>query len=266
MIPIQRLPLRPETLAVLTKRRASATKLVPRAKKIEQHWNYFLRKSAQISAANIAALGDVRAKLDAMFHGKCCYCEKVIAKDIEHFYPKTLYPSRMFDWDNLLRSCKDCNFEKLAEDPDDPMDATGARSLLDPSKDRPEEYLSWDLLTGLPVYIDRLTGVHRGERTVQVCDLDNQKFNDQRRKQAERFLYVLDHVINETPVRNDTRKLLDDLLEPGEPWLGVIRQILRDPSHARKIKQVEKKLPHVTPRISALRWTHPSLSLASIRS
>ena len=257
MIPIRRLPLRTETISVLAKRRASAAKLAPPTPKTEHHWNYFLRQSAQISAINISALRDVRSKLDTMFHGKCCYCEKIIAKDIEHFYPKTMYPKRMFDWDNLLRACKDCNFEKLSADPDDPLDSSGTRSLLDPTKDRPEDYLSWDLLTGLPVCINHVAGVHRGERTVRVCDLDNQKFNDQRRKQADRFLYVLEHVINETPVKMDTRKLLDDLLEPGEQWLGVIRQIIRDPRHAQWIKQVQKKLPHVTARIAALLWTHP---------
>ena len=257
MIPIRRLPLQANTITVLTKRGISAGKLAPQDPKIEERWNYFLRQGPPISAKNIAALGDVRTRLDLMFQGKCCYCEKIIAKDIEHFYPKTLYPMRMFVWENLLRACKDCNFEKLAADPDSPLDSSGERSLLDPTRDRPEDYLFWDLLTGLPVYAGNLTPVHRGERTVQVCNLDNQKFNDQRRKQADRFLYLLDHVIDEKPVKKDTRKLLDDLLEPGEPWLAVIRQIILDPAQAAMIKQVEQKLPHVAARFAALRWTHP---------
>lgn len=49
----------------------------------------------------------------------------------------------------------------------------------------------------------------------------------------------------------------DNLLEAGEPWLGVIRQIVRDPAHSSLIRAVEAKLPHLAARFTALRWTHP---------
>lgn len=254
MIPIRRIPLAPATRQVLAGRQRSANKLKPGAREIQHRWNYFLRQDAAIASRNRAALADVRRQLDAMFHGKCCYCEKIIAKDIEHFYPKTLYPARMFAWDNLLRACKDCNFEKHQHDP---LDAHGRRTLLDPTVDRPEDYFDWDLLTGAPVYRDRGPGTHPGRRTVAVCGLDNQKFNDQRRKRGRQFLYLVQQVLTETPVRRDTRDLLDDLLEAGEPWLGVIRQIVRDPAQSAALRDVEAKLPHLADRFTALRWTHP---------
>ncbi len=257
MIPIRRLPLDPRTLRVLKKRQLSADALTRGHKKIQHRWNYFLRQDPVIPPENIAALKDVRGQLDTMFQGKCCYCEKIIAKDIEHFYPKTLYPGRMFDWDNMLRACKDCNFEKHDSDPEDPCDAAGQRTLLDPTKDRPEDYFTWDLLFGLPVYVDRGAGAHRGKRTVDACDLANQKFNDQRSKRASWFQYLLSQVLDEDPVKPDTRQQLDNLLDPGQPWLGVLRQILRDPSQAATVRRVEDKLPHLVTRFAALRWTHP---------
>lgn len=252
MIPIRRLALAGASLRVLGRRQTAAARLAPGAPQIQQRWNYFLRPGA-----TTAALADVRARLDAMFRGKCCYCEKIIAKDIEHFYPKTLHPGRMFKWDNMLRACKDCNFEKHAADPDDPCDAAGRRTLLDPTRDNPEDYLEWDFLTGLPIYRNVGAGVHRGKRTVETCGLDNQKFNDQRRKRAAQFLYLLERARRETPVEPDTAKLLDDILEPGEPWLGVIRQIVRDPARHASLDAVEQKLPHLAARFTALRWAHP---------
>lgn len=55
----------------------------------------------------------VRNALDAMFSGKCAYCESVIAVvatgHIEHFRPKQKYPSLTFTWTNLLLGCPLCN-------------------------------------------------------------------------------------------------------------------------------------------------------------
>lgn len=252
MIPIQRKPLKASTQKVLSKRHTSVTKLASGSPRIQERWEYFLRPGA-----NRAAYDDVRKTLGAMFHDKCCYCEKVIAKDIEHFYPKTFYPQRMFVWDNMLRACKDCNFEKHNADPEDPLDAQGQRSLLDPTIDRPEEYISWDLATGLPIYVNHGSGIHRGKRTVEVCDLDNQKFNDMRRERAKFFLHLIKQALKETPVEPDTRELLDEFLDAGKPWLGVIRQIVRDPAQSARLKAVVRKLPHLESRLTALRWTHP---------
>lgn len=43
---------------------------------------------------------------------RCSYCEDSCADEIEHIYPKTLYPDRAFVWDNYLYSCGLCNPEK----------------------------------------------------------------------------------------------------------------------------------------------------------
>lgn len=256
MIPIQRRSLKVSTQKTLNKRHTSASKLTRSNPRIQQRWEYFLR-----AGANRAAYDDVRTTLDVMFRGKCCYCEKVISKDIEHFYPKTIYPQRMFSWENMLRACKDCNFEKHNADPDLPPDDRGQRSLLDPTIDRPEDYIHWDLATGLPTYPGAGPGagprIHRGKRTVEVCKLDNQKFNDMRRERAKFFLYIVNQAIDEAPVRPDTRELLDELLDANKPWLGVIRQIVRDPAQSARLDLVLLKLPHLAPRVAELRWTHP---------
>lgn len=41
----------------------------------------------------------------------CNYCEHNEASDIEHIFPKSFFPSRTFQWENLLLACKKCNSE-----------------------------------------------------------------------------------------------------------------------------------------------------------
>ena len=67
-------------------------------------------------------LRSVKDALEAMFHGKCAYCETFYAStqplDVEHFRPKGAvadadghpgYWWLAMDWNNLLPSCIDCN-------------------------------------------------------------------------------------------------------------------------------------------------------------
>jgi uncharacterized protein (TIGR02646 family) len=39
----------------------------------------------------------------------CNYCEQNEANDIEHVYPKSLFPEMAFQWNNFLLACKQCN-------------------------------------------------------------------------------------------------------------------------------------------------------------
>lgn len=56
---------------------------------------------------------DIRKQLNAMFNGKCAYCESTIGvvdyAHIEHFRPKHTYPERTYLWRNMLLSCTKCN-------------------------------------------------------------------------------------------------------------------------------------------------------------
>ncbi len=53
---------------------------------------------------------DVKTALSAMFYDKCAFCErKKDYPEIEHFYPKTTFPEKCFEWENLILSCKQCN-------------------------------------------------------------------------------------------------------------------------------------------------------------
>lgn len=57
------------------------------------------------------AFGEIKQTLLDMCIGveNCNYCENNEATDVEHIYPKKLYPERAFVWDNYLLACKICN-------------------------------------------------------------------------------------------------------------------------------------------------------------
>ena len=53
----------------------------------------------------------VKKTLDKMCSGarRCQYCEDSAADEVEHFYPKDLFPEYCFSWENYLYSCGRCN-------------------------------------------------------------------------------------------------------------------------------------------------------------
>jgi hypothetical protein len=88
------------TRTSLARRQKTATRVSVGDRRIARAWANFLRSPAKKEVADA---------LDRSFRFKCAYCEGVAAQDIEHFYPKTAYPDRMFLWTNFLRGCKNCN-------------------------------------------------------------------------------------------------------------------------------------------------------------
>lgn len=58
-----------------------------------------------------AAFKEIKEKLIELCVGAeiCVYCEHNESTDIEHIYPKRLYPNRSFVWDNYVLACTKCN-------------------------------------------------------------------------------------------------------------------------------------------------------------
>ena len=79
-----------------------------KAKKAKSLW-----ESKRSSKAGKEAFDEIKSVLSTMCVGQrtCNYCEHDRAFDVEHIYPKSLYPSLAFVWDNYLLACKGCNSE-----------------------------------------------------------------------------------------------------------------------------------------------------------
>lgn len=106
---------------------------------------------------------------------RCMYCGDSHGTDIEHFWPKTPHPERMFRWPNMLLCCTECGrFKGNAF----PLDTQGAALLIDPTADNPWDFLDFnpdthnfvarfDLATSAPSL--------RGAKTVELLQLDRRE-------------------------------------------------------------------------------------------
>lgn len=110
------------TPASLIPHRAGHAKQSKGATELERNRAAFAAGAAK--DLDFAAYSDdsVKTALQALFHGKCAYCESYFDAtapvDVEHFRPKgkvaenDAHPGYWWlaaDWDNLLPSCIDCN-------------------------------------------------------------------------------------------------------------------------------------------------------------
>lgn len=98
---------------------------------------------------------------------KCAFCEMIPNEtgyiEIEHFYPKSIYPDQTFEWSNLLPSCKRCNLIKTKLD-------TLKSPIVKPDVDDPETLFTYDNIK-LVVKKDA-TDKAKANRTIKKLDLN----------------------------------------------------------------------------------------------
>lgn len=106
---------------------------------------------------------EIKTALIYMSNDKCAFCEKYIEiGEIEHFFPKSLYPEYTFEWTNLFWVCKNCNLSKSAFD-------TYNFPIVHPVTDNPEDYFIYE---GLQIEVaPHSPDFKKAERTIDVCGL-----------------------------------------------------------------------------------------------
>jgi uncharacterized protein (TIGR02646 family) len=94
------------------------------------------------------AFREVREILARMASGleRCMYCEDSEGTAIEHFWPKSAYPERAFDWLNYLIACSLCNSNFKRDQ--FPLDGAGVPLLVNPAEEEPLDHLSFSPSTG----------------------------------------------------------------------------------------------------------------------
>ncbi len=105
---------------------------------------------------------------------RCMYCCDSHGTDIEHFWPKSPYPDRMFRWPNLLLCCAECGRFKGDRFPLE----NGAPLLVDPSADDPWQFLDFDPATGniaARFNAGENDWSSRGAKTVELLQLDRRE-------------------------------------------------------------------------------------------
>jgi 5-methylcytosine-specific restriction endonuclease McrA len=117
---IQRLTLSNSTASFLTSRQRTVAKAKDPHSEAVRLWP---QQSNQ-------AFREIRKTLARMATGliRCMYCEGSEGTDIEHFWPKSVYPERAFDWLNYLIACARCNSNFKRDQ--FPLDGAGAPLLV----------------------------------------------------------------------------------------------------------------------------------------
>lgn len=97
---------------------------------------------------NNQAFREIKATLTEMAPGRvrCMYCEDSQGTDIEHFYPKTTFPQKAFEWENYLLACSHCNSNEKRDE--FPLDADDRPLLIDPTAEDPLDHLALSPRTG----------------------------------------------------------------------------------------------------------------------
>lgn len=97
----------------------------------------------------------VKLSLDEMCFGarRCGYCEDSVGDEVEHIYPKNIYPNRAFLWENYLYACGPCNSPK-SDRFEIFRDSDGNRQNVQPPRTRPPQPRIAPPPSGAPVLID----------------------------------------------------------------------------------------------------------------
>lgn len=195
-------PERSADLAGLQQQVDSSTDFELRARKANSLWDVKPR----------ALFAELKTALLEMCVGVeiCVYCETNEATDVEHIFPKKLYPERAFSWENYLLACGKCNTHHKSDrfkifNPAghiDVQDATSPRgTFVQPANDdalfvnqridNPLDFLELDLIGQRFVFIERHAyGTReqlRAKYTIEVLGLNTRAALISGRKSAAKF-------------------------------------------------------------------------------
>jgi uncharacterized protein (TIGR02646 family) len=108
----------------------------------------------------------IKTPLFESFHQKCAYCECNTTEggymEVDHFKPKSLYPESVFEWNNLLPSCRQCNGIKNNYD-------TGGALLINPYEADPEDAFYYKRIQIKPKEGNYFT---MAKQTIEICRLN----------------------------------------------------------------------------------------------
>lgn len=152
---------------------------------------------------------------------KCIYSEVRLGEnstceEVEHFYPKSIYPDKVVEWGNLMPTCKICNAKKGDVDPN-------KVALINPYIDNPSDYIAFSGF--ICVAINRNV---KGENSIQYYNLNHTHFTRPRQHQIGLNNEILSQLAEEMSeglnAGNPTKRFLARLksvlqsAQPTEPY------------------------------------------------
>lgn len=201
------------------------------------------------------AFHEVKACLRAMCAGvaRCNYCEDSLGDEIEHIWPKSLFPERAFVWSNYCLACGPCNGPKsnrfavftssgagVLELPAGVAPAKGAPVALDPREDDPLEYLVLDVLDTfafVPRPGLRARARARATFSIDVLGLNREDLKKARRRAAKYFESLLSsYLAAASPRKHEWRELIETSEHPTV-WYELVRFSQRLPAFGKLLEK-----------------------------
>lgn len=156
--------------------------------KADSRWD-----SKKSSAAGVLCFNTIGTVLLSMCAGVqlCVYCENNEATDVEHIFPKKLYPEKSFVWANYVLACGNCN-TRYKSDRFKVFMPSGSTTVINvtpprgtyikppngdalfinPRKEDPMDFMELDLRFGQYIFtISAATGTRDFERAEYTIDL-----------------------------------------------------------------------------------------------
>lgn len=161
------------------------------------------------------------AKLINETHGKCAYCEGIIADvaapNVEHVLPKSRRPDLVVDWHNLTLACPACNSAKGVY-------YSETSPLLNPYLDDPDSHLEF----AGPAITGRL-GDDLGRRTVAKLKLMREQLIIERSKRIQDLSDLIDrwYRTSDPDEKLIYAEVVSDALADEIEFVGTLRAFAR---------------------------------------
>jgi uncharacterized protein (TIGR02646 family) len=166
--------------------------------------------------------GVIKDRLKKMCVGDelCCYCERNEATDIEHIFPKKIFPNLAFFWKNYVLICGKCNSHRKKEhfkvfnpiasnqvqDVTPPKEQyiaspTEDNVFINPRTENPMDYLRLDLTAQTFHFIEKDYNIQsrayqKANYTIELLVLNNPALVNARKKAAQDFIGLLEKYRN----------------------------------------------------------------------
>lgn len=211
-----------------------------------------------------ATFASVKEVLTRMCSGarRCSYCEDSVGDEVEHIWPKDLYPERVFDWDNYCYACGRCNgpknnqfavFVGMSRSPT-PLahpkrkrgqpapklkkPVAGTPVFIDPRKEDATQWLTLDILNTFQFVVtakDRTREAARAKYTLEVLKLNRAPLPTARKQAFDGYRARLREYCEEKRAGASAARLAllrDALLRVSHPtvWVAMKRHHAQVPA------------------------------------
>lgn len=191
---------------------------------------------------------DVKDALIKSSFGKCAFCESFPSEsgniEIEHFYPKSIYPEETFNWMNFLPSCRKCNGSKFNHD-------TKKEPIINPYDIEPNDVFMYDLIN---IKEKDTKFKDMAKKTIEVCSLNSQRLWKPRSQilvAIHQYKSDLNMLIEEyqkasTPKKRENKlknikesiDRIEDLMKPSERFSGFSKFYIESSFEYQEAKKI----------------------------